>query len=93
VGRILRLTERFHFSRQFLVPPRTLPAAALAATLGRLLNGPLPGPLDPRTLFPSVGVVWVRRIPGLTLWLYYSFDDAELTVHDLRNREPITIDD
>jgi hypothetical protein len=93
VGRILRLTERFQFSRQLLIQPRTLPAAALAATLGRLLNAQPPGPLDTRTLFPSVGIVWVRRVPGLPLWLYYSFNDVELTMHDIRNREPIAIDD
>jgi hypothetical protein len=93
VGRILRLTERYHFSAQFFVQPRTLPAAALAATLGRILNGLLPGPLDTCALFPPVGAVWVRRVLGQALWLYYDFDDVELTVHDVRNREPILLDD
>ena len=92
VRRLLRLTDRFFFQRSLLVPPRTLPASALAATLGRLLDAELPGPLDFRAMMPS-GEVWVRRVPGASLWLYYTFEADELTVWSLNNREPIRIDD
>ncbi len=90
--RLLRLTDRFLFQRGLLVQPRTLPASALAATLGRLLDGGLPGPLDFRAMMP-VGEVWVRRVPGVALWIYYTFSDDQLTVFSLNNREPIRIDD
>jgi hypothetical protein len=90
--RLLRLTDRFFFQRSLLVAPRTLPAAALAATLGRLLDGALPGPMDFRTAVPDVDTAWVRRVPGASLWVYYSFTDDELTVWSLNNREPITTD-
>lgn len=91
MGRILRLSERFQFSRQLLVRPRTLPAAALAASLGRLIGAPLPGPLDFKAMMPQ-GEVWVRQIPGLSLWLYFTFDEGGITVLDLRSIEPIRID-
>jgi hypothetical protein len=91
VGRILRLSERFQFSRQLLVRPRTLPAAALAASLGRLISAPLPGALDFRAMMPQ-GEVWVRQVPGLSLWLYFTFTADEITVLDLRSIEPIRID-
>jgi hypothetical protein len=51
----------------------------------------LPGALDFRALTPA-GPVWVRQVPGLSLWLYFSFDDRDLTIHDLRSIEPIAID-
>ena len=91
--RLLRLTDRFFFQRSLLVTPRTLPASALAATLGRLLDGVLPGPLDFKTAMPVVDEAWVRRVPGSSLWLYYTFDENELIVWSLNNREPIRTDE
>ena len=38
------------------------------------------------------GEVWVRQIPGLSHWLYFTFDEGEITVLDLWSIEPIRID-
>jgi hypothetical protein len=91
LGRVLRLSDRFQASRRALIVPRTLPAAALGATLGRLAVGSLPGPLDFEALIPPVGVAWVRRVPG-SLWLFYRFDDAEVEVLAMTNVEPVRVD-
>jgi hypothetical protein len=40
-----------------------------------------------------IGEVWARRVPGVSLWIYYRFSDDELTVVSLNNREPIRIDE
>ena len=91
--RVLRLTDRFFLDRSLLVTPRTLPAAALAATLGRLLDGALPGPLDLPTLIPAAGEGWARRVPGASLWIYYTFTGDALTIHALGRSDPIRIDE
>ncbi len=91
MGRLLRLTDRFQFDRSMFVQPRTPLAAGLAATLGRLLGGLLPGPLDFEAVLP-IGKVWVRRVPAASLWIYYDFTDTEVTVYSLDTREPIHLD-
>lgn len=62
----------------------------LAATLARLMDSPLPGPLDLEALFPTGGVAWVRQVsPGL--WLFFEFDDGSVTVIAVHDREPVRL--
>jgi hypothetical protein len=92
VRRALRLTELFFWTRQRLVAPRKLPAAVLAATLGRLMTGPLPGPQDFEALAPVFGVAWVRRVAGLDLWVFFRFDEIEVTVLSVTSRPPVRVE-
>ena len=89
--RALRLTELFFWSRRRLVMPRTLPAAALAATLGRLMSGPLPKPQDFEALAPVIGVAWARRVADLDLWVFFRFDDDEVVIVGLTARPPVRV--
>ena len=72
--------------------PRTLPAAALAATLGRLMTGPLPKPQDFEALAPVIGVAWARRVADLDLWVFFRFDDDEVTIIGLTARPPTRVE-
>ena len=90
--RALRLTRRFFRSRRHLIVPGTLPAAALAGTLARLMAGPLPKPHDFEALAPIVGVAWVRRVPNLDLWVFFRFDDLEVTVLAVTSRPPVRVE-
>jgi hypothetical protein len=53
-------------------------------------------PYPDRSIFgtatPEADEAWVRRVPGASLWVYYTFTEDELTVWSLNNREPIRTD-
>jgi hypothetical protein len=69
-----------------------LPAAALNGALARLLAARVPGPLDFEALIPPVGAAWARRVPGLSLWVFYRFDEGEVEVLAMTDSEPIRVD-
>ena len=48
----------------------------------------LPGPHDTLALIPPVTAVYVRRAPGLALWVWYTATDAFLVLHALTDRAP-----
>jgi hypothetical protein len=75
------------------VVPRTAPAAALAATLARLMTGDLPKPQDFEALAPVIGTAWVRRVPGHDLWIFFRFDAVEVTVVSLTTRSPVRVEE
>ncbi len=74
-----------------LVMPGTPQAVALARAVRELFADPQPGPLDFRAMLP-IGAVWVRRVPGAALWIYFDIGTDELTLYSLNNREPIRMD-
>lgn len=92
MGRILKLTDRFQASRKALVAPRSLTMAALGATLGRLINGKLPTSHDFEALLPPVGVAWARRVPGVQLWVFFTFDANEVTILAMTEQEPVPVE-
>jgi hypothetical protein len=62
--------------------------------MARLQFGPLPGRDDYETLIPHrAGVGWAREIRELHLWLVYRFDDEELEVVVLVDRQPVAIEE
>jgi hypothetical protein len=55
------------------------------------MDQPLPRSEDFETLHPYAGTAWARPLPGLGLWLLYAFDDASVTIEDIRTVEPILL--
>ena len=89
-NRVLRLSAKFHRTRRLLAQPGSPAAAALAATIARLLAADLPAPQDAYTMIaPPVIGYWFRRVPGCNLWVLYSFDDEQLTLRSLTDEPPI----
>jgi hypothetical protein len=64
---------------------------ALSDLIRAMLSAELPGP-DREALMPPVVRYWFRRVPGHNLWLWYAFDDADLTLVSLTNIPPVPID-
>ncbi len=90
--RIPRLTGRFNRRRQALGLASGAEAVVLARTIGALAHGPLPGPADFETLVPPVQRVWVRRIAGLNLWVFYTFDDSVVSLVHVADKPPVPAD-
>jgi hypothetical protein len=65
---------------------------ALRATLRSLESDALPGPLDYRVAIPPTRLAWVRRVPGCNLWVFYTFDDAEVRPVALTATPPAPVD-
>ena len=91
-GRILRVSARFRRAQQRLITPGTPVAQGLAATIARLMQGKLPGPLDAETLVPPVGCWWFRRVSGSNVWVLFTFDESTLTLHSLTANPPIPLE-
>jgi hypothetical protein len=57
-------------------------------------SGRLPGQTDFEALLPfGVGVAWARQVRGFQLWVLYRFDDREVTLRALADREPVRVDE
>lgn len=90
--RILRLTPRFRADIQRLgASGSTPPRRALASTLTAMLAAELPGPLDFEAMIPPTRFAWVRRVPGCNLWVFYTFDAAELRAVALTASPPVPL--
>jgi hypothetical protein len=64
-------------------------SAALGSAIASLMSDPLPGPDDFETFMPPVSPrYWCRPVRGFALWIYFAFDDAEVSVITLANRAP-----
>lgn len=66
-------------------------ASALGTTIRSLAVGPLPGPADIEVGVPPVRTAWSRRVAGMNLWIYYSWDDARVFVLTVVTSPPVPI--
>jgi hypothetical protein len=74
------------------VRPGTPRAQLLKRALDELSEAEaLPGPDDYRTGIPPVMTAWVRPIPRVSLWVYYSFDESKVVVSLVRDSPPEAI--
>ncbi|HTM45133.1 MAG TPA: hypothetical protein VL137_09280 [Polyangiaceae bacterium] len=90
-ARILRLTERFNLAvRRHGATSGTPAGRALASLLVTMQSGDLPGP-DTEAMMPPVARYYFRRLSGFNLWLFYSFDDSQLTAISLTTNPPIPL--
>ena len=53
----------------------------------------LPGPADFEAREKPVGRAWVRRVAGRNLWLWYRFNDEEVSLLTLTTEPPVPLDD
>ncbi|MDX2053887.1 MAG: hypothetical protein SFV15_15910 [Polyangiaceae bacterium] len=60
--------------------------------MSSLQRGELPGSEDFEALMLPVGVAWVRAVPGFSLWVFYGFDSANVTLLAIVDREPVRVD-
>lgn len=92
MSRVLRLTPRFDASVRRLGAASGTPARrALGTTLAAMSAGPLPGPLDYEAAIPPTRTAWVRRVSGCNLWVFYTFDDAEVRAVALTGSPPVPL--
>jgi hypothetical protein len=91
--RLLQLTENFHRAMRRLAPAGSQSAQSLAATLGRIQGGVLPGPLDAEMLIPPVLRAWWRRVPGCNLWVMFTFDESAVRILGLLKTPPVPVDE
>jgi hypothetical protein len=92
VPRLLRIAPPFHRQRQHLAPSGTEAARDVGATFAALARDSLPGILDVRVAIPPTRTAWVRRVRAKNLWIWFTFDDANLRIHALTNLPPVPID-
>lgn len=93
MGRILRVGRGYFRSFQALqIRPQKAKAAAIGRLVSSLQRGELPGSEDFEALMLPVGVAWVRAVPGFSLWVFYGFDSANVTLLAIVDREPVRVD-
>lgn len=86
-SRVLSRAFRLSLDRLGITPDANK-RRRVAREMARLQSGPLPGQDDYETLIPhGAGVGWAREIRELHLWLVYRFDDEELEVLVLVDRQ------
>ena len=89
VARLHRLTRSYARAYARLGIAGSPRGLAVTATLRGLAEAPtLPEPRDAEALIPPVLSVHVRRVPGANLWIWYTADDATLTLHALTDAPP-----
>ena len=66
---------------------------ALAAIVKSLSSDELRGYGDFETLIPPQLRAWVRRVPSFNLWVFYSFDAAEVRVLMVAASPPVPVDE
>jgi hypothetical protein len=91
VARVVQLTPGYlrSFRRLGLHRART----ALGAVVGSLSREELPGAADFPAIIPPKLRAWVRRVPGFNLWLFYTFDVAEVRVLMVVATPPVPADE
>jgi hypothetical protein len=63
--------------------------AKVSACVRALMNAPeLPGPADVATIIPPTRAAYVRQVPGLALWIWYSATPEVLTLYLLADAPP-----
>jgi hypothetical protein len=69
--------------------------AAVGKLLGRLTSEPLPGAEDFEALLYPVGIAWVRQVPvpERSLWVVFRFDEHEVAVLVVVDREPVSVEE
>jgi hypothetical protein len=92
VARRTRVTT--WYARQFgrLIEFGSERSLAVARTVHTLTETEhLPGPSDFAAIAKPVGRAWVRRVGGLNIWLWYRFDDAEVTLLTVTTEPPLPL--
>lgn len=74
---------------------RPSPRADAVARTARALAAAseLPGPGDYESTTHPVGRAWVRRVAGRNLWLWYRFNDDEVTLVTVTTDPPVPLDE
>jgi Txe/YoeB family toxin of Txe-Axe toxin-antitoxin module len=91
LARIIRLTPGYLRTFRRLKLDRS--RAALATVVSSLGRDELPGPADFEAIMPKTLRVWVRRVPGGNLWVYYLFDANEVKVLTVTGVPPVPLDE
>jgi hypothetical protein len=92
MARRLELTPSFRAGmRRLGIESGTPVGQALVATLRSVMTRELPGPLDYQAAIPPTRTAWVRRVTGCNLWVFYTFDDAEVRAVALTGAPPVPL--
>ena len=88
MSRLVQITHAFARSRARLTHDEAR-RAKLGATIRALAAATtLPGPQDDAVMIPPVVSAHARRIAGENLWIWYTADDATLTLRALTDAPP-----
>lgn len=82
-SRLLRIKRSYLLAchRRLQIAPGSPRAKRLAATVAALLaDASLPGPQDVPTIIPPGLAVYVRRVPGDNLWVWFKLTVGELVL-------------
>ena len=82
------------YARQFgrLIEFGSERSLAVARTVHALTTADhLPGPSDFAAIAKPVGRAWVRRVTGRNIWLWYRFNDAEVTLLTVTIEPPLPL--
>ena len=91
MARVVRLTPGYLRTFRRLQLERARPA--LAAIVKSLSSDELPGFGDFEAVILPQLRTWVRRVPSFNLWLFYSFDAAEVRVLMIAGSPPVPVDE
>jgi len=93
VARRIRLTTWYLRKVASVVSPAARRADAVGRTIRALAaQNDLPGATDYEAEMKPIGRAWVRRISDRNLWLWYRFNDEELTLIAVTTEPLVPID-
>lgn len=93
LGRVLGIGLRYRESLERAgVVAGSPEARRLGATIRAICEaGELPGPQDQDVPIPPIAKAYVRRVPGMNLWLYYDLRGEEVVILWVRQAPPVPI--